>query len=271
VGDIALDHRLAGSGEPLLLIHGIGSNWRMWKPVLDRLEAQHEVLSVDLPGFGRSLPLPDGVTPTMPALADALEEALDAARWSRAHIAGNSMGGWLALELARRGRATCVVAISPAGMWSPKENAYARRMLRLQHRVASAVAPYADVLARNVLARTILFSGVSSRPWRTDPSAGAESLRLFAGAPGWEATLQAMHADQPRELGSIDCPVRIVWGSRDTLLPPRQAERFVREIPNVELVRLPGLGHVPMSDDPDAVADSILEFTARHARETSPA
>ncbi len=268
---VALDHRLAGSGDPLLLIHGIGSNWRMWKPVLDRLEAQHEVLSVDLPGFGRSAPLPDGVTPTMPALADALEDALDAVGWSRSHVAGNSMGGWLGLELGRRGRATCVVAISPAGMWTPKENAYARRMLRFQHRVASAVAPYADTLARNVLARTILFSGVSSRPWRADPSAGAESLQLFADAPGWETTLQAMHADQPRELGSIECPARIVWGTRDTLLLPRQADRFVREIPDAELMRLPGLGHVPMGDDPEAVAGSILEFTARHARDKTPA
>ncbi len=271
MAEIELDHRRAGSGDPLLLVHGIGSNWRMWKPVLDRLEAQHEVLSVDLPGFGRSAPLPDGITPTMSALADALEDALEAVGWGRAHVAGNSMGGWLALELARRGRATCVVAISPAGMWSPRENAYARRMLRFQHRVASAAAPYADALARNVEARTILFSGVSSRPWRAEAAAGAETLRLFADAPGWEATLHAMHAEQPRDLGSIQCPVRIAWGTRDTLLLPRQADRFVREIPDAELVRLPGLGHVPMGDDPEAVADSILEFTARHARDRAPA
>jgi len=271
VAEIELDHRRAGSGDPLLLVHGIGSNWRMWKPVLDRLEAQHEVLSVDLPGFGRSAPLPDGITPTMSALADALEDTLDAAGWGQAHVAGNSMGGWLGLEPARRGRVTCAVAISPAGMWSPRENAYAQRMLRFQHRVASAVAPHADTLARNVLARTMLFSGVSSRPWQVDPSAGAESLRLFADAPGWETTLQAMHSEQPRGLASIDCPVRIVWGTRDALLLPRQADRFVREIPDAELVRLPGLGHVPMGDDPDAVAESILEFTARHAREKNVA
>ena len=100
-----------------------------------------------------------------------------------------------------------------------------------------------------------------------DPADAAEAVRLFAGAPGWEATLEALASDMPRDLGSIECPVRIVWGSRDTLLFPRQADRFVREIPGAELVRLPGLGHVPMGDDPDAVADSILDFTARHARE----
>ena len=268
---IDLDHRLAGQGEPLLLIHGIGLSWRSWKPVLDQLEASHEVLAVDVPGFGRSAALPDDVTPTMAALGDALERALDELGWERAHIAGNSMGGWLALELARRGRAASVVAISPAGMWSPKENAYAKRLLRFQHAVVRTVAPYADACVRNVVSRSILFSGASSRPWQVDPVDGVEALRMFVEAPGWEKTLDAMHADQPRELGSIECPVRIVWGSRDTLLLPRQADRFAREIPNAELVWLSGLGHVPMADDPEAVADSILEFTARHARERAGA
>lgn len=254
-----------------MLIHGIGSTWRVWRPVLERLEAQHEVLAVDVPGFGNSAPLPEGITPSIAALADALERALDDAGWDAPHVAGNSMGGWLGLELARRGRAATVVALSPAGMWSPKESSYSRGALRFQYAVASRLAPHADALTRSALGRTLLFSGVSSRPWRADPADAAEALRLFAGAPGWDATLAAMTGDQPRDLGSIECPVRIAWGSRDTLLFPRQADRFVREIPGAELVRLPGLGHVPMGDDPEAVASAILEFTARHAREQATA
>jgi pimeloyl-ACP methyl ester carboxylesterase len=268
---VELDHRLAGSGEPLLLIHGIGSTWRAWNPVVDRLEARHEVLAVDVPGFGRSAPLPPGTRPTIAAMADALERALDAAGWDQPHIAGNSMGGWLALELARRARATSVVAISPAGMWTEKERRYSRGSLRVQHATAVRIAPYVDKLTGTALGRTLVLSSVMSRPWRASPEDAADAVRLFAGAPGWEATLEAMTNDQPRELGSISCPVRIVWGSRDTLLFPRQADRFVREIPGAELVRLPGLGHVPMSDDPEAVADSILQFTARHARERATA
>lgn len=268
---IELDHRRAGGGEPLLLVHGIGSTWRVWKPVLERLEARHDVLAVDAPGFGNSAPLPDGVTPTISALADALERVLDDVGWDAPHVAGNSMGGWLALELARRGRAASVVALSPAGMWSPKESAYSRGALRFQHAVASRLVPHADTLSRSAVGRTLLFSGVAARPWRIQPEDAAEALRLFAGAPGWRATLEAMTVDQPRDLGSIECPVRIAWGSRDTLLFPRQADRFVREIPNAELVRLPGLGHVPMGDDPEAVADAILEFTARHARDRAAA
>ena len=226
---------------------------------------------MDVPGFGHSAALPAGTTPTIAAMSDALEQALDAMGWDRPHVAGNSMGGWLALELGRRDRAASVVAISPAGMWTEKERAYSRNSLRLQHAIATRIEPYADRITSTALGRTLVLSSVMSRPWRLEPEAAAETLRLFAGAPGWETTLEALTNDMPRELGSIDCPVRIVWGSRDTLLLPRQADRFVREIPNAELVRLPGLGHVPMSDDPEAVADSILEFTARHAREKSAA
>lgn len=271
MAEIELDHRLAGSGESLFLIHGIGSTWRVWRPVLAQLEARHEVLAVDLPGFGHSPALPHGTPPTIAALADALERALDAVGWDRPHVAGNSLGGWLALELARRGRATSAVAISPAGMWTERERLYARAQLRALHAVAAAIAPYADAITRSALGRMIVFSSVASRPWQLDPAEAAEALRVFAGAPGWETTLETVTEERPRDLGAIECPVRIAWGSRDTLLLPRQADRFVRAIPGAELLRLPGLGHVPMGDDADAVAGSILEFSARHARERTTA
>jgi len=266
-----LDHHRAGAGEPLLLLHGIGSTWRVWKPVLDRLEARHEVLAVDVPGFGRSDPLPDETAPTAEAMGDALIEMLDEVGWDAPHTAGNSMGGWLALELARRRRAATVVAISPAGMWTDKEAAWAERSLRFQHGVAERLLPYAERLTRSAVGRTLLFSGVASRPWRIDAADAAEAFELFAGCPGWLSTIEALTDDRPRDLGSIECPVRIVWGSRDTLLLPRQADRFVRHIPNSELVRLPRLGHVPMADDPEAIANTILEFTARHTREKTAA
>jgi pimeloyl-ACP methyl ester carboxylesterase len=265
VGGVELDHRLAGSGEPLLLVHGIGSTWRVWKPVLAQLEDRHEVLSVDLPGFGYSQALPPGTKPTIAALTDALERALDAVGWDRPQVVGNSLGGWLVLELARRGRAASVVAISPGGMWTEKERLYARGQLRVLHAVAERIAPFADAITRTGVGRTLVFGSVASRPWRMDPNDAAEALRVFANAPGWQETLDTVTQERPRDLGEIECPVRIVWGSRDTLLIPRQADRFVNAIPNAELVRLPGLGHVPMGDDADKAADVILEFTARHA------
>src|SRR5918992_4234493 len=128
-----LDHHRGGTGEPLVLIHGIGHTWRGWKPMLPHLEPRFDVLAVDLPGFGHSPPLPAGTEPTPEALADAVERAMDEAGFDRAHVAGNSLGGWIALELARRGRALTVTAISPAGLQHKREKAWGRSMLLAMH------------------------------------------------------------------------------------------------------------------------------------------
>jgi pimeloyl-ACP methyl ester carboxylesterase len=125
-----LDLHRGGTGEPLVLVHGIGHTWRGWKPMLPLLEPRFDVLAVDLPGFGHSPPLPpDGVAPTVEALADAVESELDAAGFDTAHLAGNSLGGWIALELARRRRARTVTAISPFGLGLPRENRWGMSIL----------------------------------------------------------------------------------------------------------------------------------------------
>ncbi len=124
-----LDHHRGGSGEPLVLIHGIGHTWRGWKPMLPYLEQSFDVLAVDLPGFGRSPSLPPGTEATPEALADVVEQAMDHAGFDEAVVCGNSLGGWIALELARRGRATSVVAISPAGLQHTRERGWGRNIL----------------------------------------------------------------------------------------------------------------------------------------------
>ena len=113
---MTLDQHRGGSGEPLVLVHGIGHTWRGFVPMLPLLEPRFDVLAVDLPGFGNSPPLNNGRAPTPEVLADAVEEAMDAAGFGTAHVAGNSLGGWIALELARRGRARTCTALSPAGL-----------------------------------------------------------------------------------------------------------------------------------------------------------
>src|SRR3954451_9726912 len=99
---MGLDLHRGGFGAPLVLIHGIGHTWRGWKTMLPRLEERFDVLAVDLPGFGRSAPLPPGLDSPPEALADAVEDELGRAGFDSAHIAGNALGGWIALELARR-------------------------------------------------------------------------------------------------------------------------------------------------------------------------
>lgn len=262
-----LEQRRAGAGEPLVLIHGIGSCWQVWTPVLDTLESHHDVLAIDLPGYGRSPPA-DG-EPTVPALVDAVERAMDQAGLGTAHLAGNSMGGWIAAELAARGRARTVVALSPAGLWTPGEWRYSRAILRATHAVAPLVSPAAGLLARAAVGRRLMFWHVCARPDRIHPASAAYQARAYASSPSFLRTL-AWIGDGPRMpqgLDRIDCPFRVAWGTRDLLLPFRQARRWERLVPTAELARLEGLGHVPMSDDPELTARTILALSSSRGRE----
>jgi len=261
MGEIALHHRRAGEGDPLVALHGIGSTWQVWKPVLPALEERHDVLALSLPGYGESPPLK--VEPTVPALVDAVEEAMDAAGLDTAHIIGNSMGGWIAAELAARGRARTVVATSPAGMWTGKELKYSRGLLRSSFAAAQRLAPHAERITATAAGRRMAFGLTYAHPERLDPADAAYAMKVFAGSPSFTRTLDWIEAgrEMPRGLNSIDCPFRVAWGTRDLLLPMRQAARWAAHIGGAEVVRLPGLGHVPM-DDPATTAAKILEVTA---------
>ncbi|HEY1277454.1 MAG TPA: alpha/beta hydrolase [Thermoleophilaceae bacterium] len=259
-----LDHHRAGSGEPLVLIHGIGHTWRGWKPMLPLLEQSFDVLAVDLPGHGRSQPFPPGLESTIDALADSVEQEMDAAGFGTAHIAGNSLGGWITLELARRGRAATATAISPAGLALPREQALGLNILRAVRWIARS-APATEEQLRNPVARTLLAGPHLGKPWKADPADLVEQGEMFANAPGFDATLPYLEGQQPRGLNEIECPVLLVWGTKDVVLFPRQGRRFERLIPDAELRYVKGLGHVPMSDDPEYLSEAIASFAARRA------
>jgi pimeloyl-ACP methyl ester carboxylesterase len=258
----ALDVHRGGAGEPLVLVHGIGHTWRGWKPMLPLLERRFDVLAPDLPGFGYSPPLPAGQTPTAEALADAVEGEMDAAGFHTAHLAGNSLGGWIVLELARRGRARTVTAISPAGLATPRELAWGRGVL-LGMRWAARNLPSSEALLRNPVGRTLFAGPALGKPWRADPADMIEQAELFGNAPGMLPTFEALEGTQPRGLTTLNTPVLLLWGSKDVILLPRQGRRFERLIPGSELRYLKGLGHTPMSDDPELLADAIGEFALR--------
>ena len=264
-----LDQHRGGSGEPLVLLHGIGHTWRGWKPMLPRLERDFDVLAVDLPGFGCSAPLPAGSEAHPEALADAVEQELDRAGFETAHLAGNSLGGWIALDLARRGRARTVTAISPAGLQHAREKQWGAAILRGMRWIARNAPPPPGLL-RNPVTRTLCAGPSVGRPWRYDPDELVEHTGYFADAPGFEATLPTTFARQPRGLTELDVPVLILWGTLDLILLPRQGRRFERLIPNAQLRYLRGLGHVPMSDDPKLLADAITEFAAKSGAPDAP-
>ena len=260
-----LDQHRGGFGAPLVLIHGIGHTWRSWKPLLPDLEERFDVLAVDLPGFGHSEPFPPGIDSTPDALADAVEDEMGRAGFDRAHIAGNSLGGWIALELARRGRAETVTAISPAGLQHGRERDWGVAILRGMRWVAQNAPPPA-FLVQSPVGRVLAAGPSYARAWKKDPEQLAEETELFASCPGFDATLPHTFGGQPRGLTTLDVPVLILWGTLDVILIPRQGRRFERLIPGAELRYIRGVGHTPMPDAPEELADAIAELALDRPR-----
>jgi pimeloyl-ACP methyl ester carboxylesterase len=256
-------HR-GGSGTPLLLLHGISVTWRAWKPVLPLLEAKHDVIAPTLLGHSGAAPLPEGVEPTLSALVDAVEAELDKLGLDTVHVAGNSMGGWIALELARRKRARSVVVFSPAGAFGSdrKSRSLARRMTigitvieRFGHRL--------ERLAWSPRGRKLLASSQFARPEQADPLEIIADMRGISAAPVVRPLL-AVLADNPMEpLADPGCPVRVVWARRDRIIPFKHFGKPMLDLlPTAELIELDGVGHVPMIDDPETVARLITEVTS---------
>ncbi|MCX2924861.1 alpha/beta fold hydrolase [Streptomyces sp. NEAU-W12] len=256
---VTLSYARVGRGEPLLLLHGIGHHRQAWDPVVDILAAEREVIAVDLPGFGASPALPGGLTHGLPTMNAALVALCEKLGLDRPHVAGNSLGGLLALELGREKRVRSVTALSPAGFWTRAERRYAFGVLIGMRRIAERMPlPLVERLARSAAGRAALTSTIYARPGRRSPEAVVAETRALAGATGFTETLRAGTAVRfADDVPGI--PVTIAWGARDRLLVPRQGVRAKRTIPGARLVRLPGCGHVPMNDDPALVARVLLD------------
>lgn len=257
--NVTLSYTRQGSGEPLLLLHGIGHHRQVWDPVIPALAAERDVIAVDLPGCGASPALPDGMAhdlPTMNTVLAALCEALDI---ERPHVAGNSLGGLLALELARAQLVRSVTALSPAGFWNEAERRYAFTVLMTMRQIAQRMPQsVVERLARPAIGRTLLTSTIYARPGRRSPEAVVAETLALARAQGFSETLRSGRTVQFTD-DIVGTPVTVAWGNRDRLLIPRQGVRAKSVIPRARLVRLPGCGHVPMNDDPALVARVVLD------------
>ncbi|MET8583851.1 alpha/beta fold hydrolase [Streptomyces collinus] len=257
--DVTVSYARVGRGAPLVLLHGIGHHRQAWDPVVDILATEREVIAVDLPGFGASPGLPGGLAydlPTTNSVLGALFEALDL---DRPHVAGNSLGGLLALELGREKLVRSVTTLSPAGFWTEAERRYAFTMLLTMRGIAQRLPlPLVERLSRTAAGRTALTSTIYGRPGRRSPEAVVAETLALAGATGFDATLRAGTTVQfTDELSGL--PVTVAWGTRDRLLVRRQGVRAKTIIPHARLIRLPGCGHCPMNDDPALVARVILD------------
>ncbi|MEU8548038.1 alpha/beta hydrolase [Streptomyces roseoverticillatus] len=250
-----------GGGEPLVLLHGIGHHLQAWDPVAGILAAERDVIAVDLPGFGVSPALPDGVSYDLRGVVPVLRALFEALDLDRPHVAGNSLGGLLALQLAHEKLVRTAVALSPAGFWTEAERRYAFAALRAMRRGAESLSPQAVArLARTTAGRAALAGTIYARPGRRSPDAVMAETRALRECAGFAATLAAGQ----RVLFThdiVDVPVTVAWGTRDRLLLRRQGVRAKQVIPGARLIRLPGCGHVPMNDDPALVARVILDAT----------
>ena len=258
-----------GEGEPMLCVHGITDTWRTWELVMPALAECHDVLAITLLGHsGGRAPGPSGDV-TLKELVDEAERDMDGAGFETAHIVGNSLGGWVALELAARGRARSVVALCPAGGWDVGN----RRALGTYWNLIATQSflklgePIAVNLAARPRGRRLVLGNLVSDPPSVSASLATALVRGAADCPGALPLLAESRRDGYPDLEEIGCPVRIAWGTKDRLLPVKAlSERLHRILPEAEWVDIEGAGHMPQIDHPELTTELILEIsTAAHA------
>jgi pimeloyl-ACP methyl ester carboxylesterase len=264
----------AGSGEPVVLLHGFTATWRCWIPVLPELTARYDVFAPTLTGHDGGPPVEPDQEHSLPAAAGHVERQLDEAGIDTAHLVGNSMGGALALELAKRGRARSVVGLSPGGGWElgnpegPRIEKFFRRQLKLTQATKKNVGKVMkSAIGRRLALRDIVKYGEQLPPSEAVAMA-LSSIEctvvedVFASIRSGEGLCKNLH--------EIDVPTLVAWAEFDRVLPMEaHAEFFRRQIPALTFRVLPDVGHVPMSDNPRLITDTIVGWVERHREQAA--
>ncbi len=255
-------HR-GGEGPPLLCLHGFLDTWRTWELVLPALERRHHVLAPTLPGHAGGSQLPDPLEGE--ELLALVEGVLDEAGLERAHIVGNSLGGYLALRLAALGRAESVVAFAPAGGWAEGDRSWVdvvEGQRDLQQGLAPFV-PHAEAIVATPEGRRRVTELVVERFEHIPAELLAHQLRGAARCAAAPMVELALREGWSLDAQLVDCPVRIVWGTSDRVLPwPDAAARYREEwLPHADWVLLDGVGHAPQLDVPLVASELITGFT----------
>jgi pimeloyl-ACP methyl ester carboxylesterase len=257
----------AGAGEPLVLIHGFTATWRCWLPVLGLLAPRFEVIAPTLPGHDGGPPSPPGAE-TLAQAVDHFESLLDGLGVGTAHLAGNSLGGALALELAKRGRARSVVAISPGGGWEEDDRKEVERIIRLFKRTqtsARATVKHHEKLLARPGFRKVGMRDIMARGHLVPAEEAVLLTRSSIRCAVVDDVFKTMRDGTGRvvDLDRVEVPTLVAWGDKDRLLPmDRHSERFRREIPGVQFRVMRGLGHTPMWDDACQIAELIADFAS---------
>jgi pimeloyl-ACP methyl ester carboxylesterase len=252
----------SGTGAPLVLLHALGLSRRTWDPVIPELAGHFDVIAVDLPGFGDSEPLPAPAEPPA-ALAAAVAGLLDDLGVTAPHVAGNSLGGWVAVELAAIRPAASLTLLSPAGLWPKGAPWYDRASLRASRWLARHAAGSLSRLVRYRLGRALVLGQTHGRPTRLTPEYARAAIRSLGTSPGFDAALKATATRRIQATAPLGAPVTVAFGSRDLVLLPRQSRHVDQLPPGTHVRKLPGCGHVPISDNPGAVIALITQSADR--------
>lgn len=251
----------AGSGEPLLLLHGIGTTRDDFWVLRPALEAEHDVVVVDLPGHGDSPALSE--RPTVRAVTDAIEADLDALGLGRVHVLGNSLGARIALELARRDRALSVVAIAPSGFNLLHERIYQGAAMSTFRVFLCILHPAMGPLTRFSAGRAALLTGLRSQPWLASESEARALLEGFGESEDfWRLLFWGILADVPTGLEDVRCPVILAQGTAD-VISSGQTPRYLLALPGATFHPLLGAGHAPQSDTPNSILRLVRQATRR--------
>ncbi|MGN9844066.1 alpha/beta fold hydrolase [Nonomuraea sp. H19] len=253
-----------GTGEPVVLLHGIGQDRHAWDRVIPLLAAGRDVIALDLPGFGQSPDLPACAPRDLPTMVTALGAVFTALGLRLPHVVGHSLGGLIALRLAQAGHARSVTALAPAGFWNDVERRYAFAVLTTARHLARLPDTVVERMAATAVGRAAMNGTLYGRAELCEPDTLVACLRALRQSVAFQATLRAGRAPDLFTGTIPDMPVTIAWGTHDRLLPGRQAVRVTAMIPGARLVQLPGCGHIPMYDAPEQVARLILQTTVAH-------
>lgn len=263
-----LVHTRSGSGETVVLIHGIGHRRQAWGPVFDRLSERYDVIAVDLAGFGESAPFPPGVPYTMDVACAHLAEQFAAWGLERPHVVGNSLGGAIALELASRHLVSSATALSPAGFFGRFDRFQALGVLSFMRLASQLPDAVLRATARQPWGRRLIGAALYAHPERHDAATTYGDALALKRCSGFAAV--AREGVHYAFRGAVGVPATVAWGTKDRILPYRQAARARARLPHAEHVPLRGAGHVPMADCPDEIV-AIVDATVGRAREVAAA
>ena len=262
VGAVWLNHVRQGQGEPLLLLHSLGGSLVQWSPVMEQLSMEREVVAIDMPGFGKSPPLPDGIQPRAANLATAVLDFYDALGiGGKPAVAGISLGGWVAIECARQGAASAAIGLCTAGFWKRSPVSSNRAVARARRSGRAAGALLRPIMStargrRRALGRFIY------RPERLSPGEAEAIARAYVTAPAYDEASALMRAGRVEDLKGIKTPITLAWAEHDTLVRTQPLRDGI--LPKrVQQVELPGCGHVPTWVDPELVSRVVLAGARR--------